>query len=259
MKRGGFTKNVWGYQASQMLILMIAVWGLSGSVAAAPKKSVPERKLQKLEIPGASPAFYFKPKKKGRSPVFIYLHGRHGYPESDCQRWSSLVYDLGWLVCPQGPTNEGEGARSWNNGSIVGRRIMEAALIALSKKYKGRVQMRGNLVIGFSEGAYIAMQVGLYDPGRWSRWLILGASDQYWLGDRDPFLQKNKKRIARVYLLTGKHDEVAPQTLRVGATLKKMKIPHHVQIIKGLGHEVALEKRASIYRKALQWLITGRS
>jgi len=129
---------------------------------------------------------------------------------------------------------------------------------ALREKYKRKVNLRGNVLIGFSEGAFVAMQVGLKDQKTWSKWLILGASDQYWQMDVSEALDESKRRVRRVYLLTGENDGVAQNTVKVGDTLKKNKVPVKVRLVPGMGHEVPSDRMISTYRRPLAWLVAAK-
>ena len=131
---------------------------------------------------------------------------------------------------------------------------MDATLHALKDKYKRRVKLRHNILIGFSEGAFVAMQVGLKDPKTWNRWLILAANDQYWFGDTEAALAQDRKKLGRVYLLTGENDEVAENTERVGEMLRKAKVRTKVKIVPGLGHEIPQDRMVTTYRRPLLWL-----
>lgn len=222
-----------------------AAWGKSSGQIADPLH---------LEIPNAADAFYYRPRGSGMRPVIMYLHGRGGYPMEDCRKWARVATQFGWVVCAQGPDDRGNGARAWNNDAAAGKQITDAVVVALREKYKRRVQTRGNILIGFSEGAFIAMQVGLHDPTRWNRWLILAANDQYWFGDTVATLRDNKRKYRRVYLLTGENDEVAENTVRVGDILKTAKIPVKVKIAPGMGHEIPGDRMITNYRRPLLWL-----
>jgi predicted esterase len=114
------------------------------------------------------------------------------------------------------------------------------------------------VLIGFSEGAFVAQQVGMKDPGRWSRWLILAASDRYWSGDVAAQLAGIRGRMRRVYLLTGESDGVVEQTKATGELLKHAHIPVRVQVVAQMGHEVPADRMTTNYRRPLQWLTTGR-
>ena len=215
--------------------------------------------LRQIDLPGASPAYYFPPQGKGRlglKPVILYLHGRGGHPEADCRRWANVARGYGWLVCPSGPVPFGDG-RAWDNNWASAQRATMAAINALREKYGRRVQLWGNTLIGFSEGAYAAMNVGVREPRTFNRWLILAASSKYWGGPGLEALGSAKDRVRRVFLITGEHDGVIDGTHEVQTWLKKAGVPTRVITPKKMGHEVALERKTEMYRSALGWLDAG--
>jgi predicted esterase len=211
-----------------------------------------------LEIPGQPDAFYFKPRSRGAKPILMYLHGRGGNPAEDCRKWARVASQFGWVVCPAGPGDNGNGGRTWSSGAGDAQRVIDGTVEALRAKYKGKVQRRGNILIGFSEGAFIAMQVGLKDQRTWTKWLILGASEQYWGTDVAEALDVETRKVRRVYLLTGENDSVAQNTVKVGDTLKKNKVPVKVKLVPGMGHEVPSDRMVSTYRRPLAWLVAAK-
>lgn len=231
----------------------LGAWMLLGASAAhADGKPIPEPEV--LELKNGSEAYYYPPTSKGLKPVIMYLHGRGGHPKEDCKKWSRVARDFGWIVCPQGPEDRGNGARSWANNPEAARTILDSAVAGLRAKYRGRVQTRNNILVGFSEGAFIAQQVGLKDSQKWSSWLILAASDRYWMGDTKKDLDESRRKLRRVYLLTGENDGVAQNTNRAGDMLRSAKVPVRVNIVKGMGHEVPSDKMITNYRRPLMWL-----
>ncbi len=229
----------------QVLVLFAALEARAGQDKGAPEK---------LDVPNSSPAFYYQPIARGLQPVIMYLHGRSGYPSEDCKKWAHAARDLGWVVCPQGPESRDAGSRGWANDPVSAKRIIDATLNALREKYGRRVQMRGNVLVGFSEGAFVAMQVGLQDPKTWNRWLILGGSDGYIFNGKEA-IEENHSTLRRVYFFTGKNDEVAPNTEKAAEIFKSAKVPVRVRIEPGLGHEVPADKMRTNYRKPLRWLL----
>ena len=215
--------------------------------------------LRQIDLPGAAPAFYFEPQGKGRlglKPVLVYLHGRGGHPEQDCRRWAPLARRYGWLVCPSGPVPYGDG-RAWDNNWPSAHHATMAAINALREKYGRRVQLWGNTLIGFSEGAYAAMNVGVREPRTFNRWLILAANAKYWGGPGLEALGSAKDRVRRVFLITGEHDGVIEGTHQVEAWLHKAGVPTKVVTPSNMGHETPLEKKTEMYRAALSWLDAG--
>ena len=121
------------------------------------KAATPIPDPQRIEVPGYPDAFYYRPRVRGMRPVIMYLHGRGGNPMEECRKWAKVATQFGWVVCPQGPVDKGGGARAWDNNAIVGGQIADATVKALRAKYKRRVQLHGNVLIGFSEGAFVAI------------------------------------------------------------------------------------------------------
>ncbi len=237
----------------QVLCALIA----AAVVALVPREASAKKKdgigdPLRIQVPGAPDAFYYKPRVKSKA-VIMYLHGRGGNPREDCRKWARVGTQFGWVVCPQGPGVTESGGRTWTSGTLDAKRVIDATLDALKEKYKSKIQRRGNVLIGFSEGAWVAMNVGLADQRTWNRWLILGASDAYW-GDVTEALDKDKRKLRRVYLLTGEQDSVAPNTLKVGETLKKLKVPVKVKLVPGMGHKVPGDRMISTYHRPLAWL-----
>ncbi len=227
------------------------------AVAKPARPAAASKDPEHLELAGGkAEAFFFRPKVRGPRPVIMFLHGRGGNPFEDCRKWAPVATQFGWLLCPQGPEDRGGGARAWQNNVVAGQGIIDASIAALKARFKGKVRSKDSVLIGFSEGAFLAMQIGLQKPERWNRWLILAANDQYWFGDTQALLKDKRRKIRRVYLLTGEHDEVAANTRRVGDTLRAAKVSVRVQIAEGLGHELPNGKMKT-FRKPLRWLTAG--
>lgn len=245
---------VYGILAQALLACAVAFVLLTPRAAMAKPKAPEIGEPLKLQVPGQPDVYYYKPVVRGQRPILMYLHGRGGRPAEDCRKWARVATQFGWVVCPQGPEEHVNGGRTWANG-ISAQRIIDRSVAALKDKYGSKVQRWRNILIGFSEGALVAMQIGLRDQRTWDRWLILGANDQYWQQDISEELAKDKRtRVRRVYLLTGEHDQVADQTRKVGDLLKKNKVSVKVKIVPGLGHKVPSDKMITTYRGPLLWL-----
>jgi acetyl esterase/lipase len=98
------------------------------------------------------------------------------------------------------------------------------------------------------------MNVGVREPRTFNRWLILAADDSYWGAEAAQLLGRARGRLRRVYLITGKQDEVFDGTLRTQALLRQARVPVHISDPSEMGHEVALESKRSMYQAALTWL-----
>lgn len=212
-----------------------------------------------LEVPGEAPAYYVPPRTKGgKKPVVVWLHGRGANPESDCRKWAKVATEMGWLLCPSGPENRGGGGRGWHNSWPSAKRAVDAAVAAFHERFGGRIQKKDHILIGFSEGALAAMNIGVREPELFSRWLIIAASDIYWGGDGLNELKKNKKKIRRVYLLTGEKDMVVANTRRVYEHVEREAVPVRIWTPEDIGHEVPPDRMRTFYRKPLLWLLGGK-
>ena len=239
------------------LVATLAVLVVSRRADAKPAAVTPDPLA--LEVPGYAEAFYVKPRSKSRRPIVMYVHGRGANPFEDCRKWARVARQFGWVVCPQGPAPTETGGRTWNNDAETAKRIIDATVIALQDKYPGRVKSRGDILIGFSEGAFIVQQVGARDPKHWNRWLVLAANDHYWFGDAPQLLEQNRGKIRRVFLFTGEDDQVAENTKRAADMLKEARIRVKVKIVPGLGHEVPADRMITNYRRPLRWLVAAGS
>jgi predicted esterase len=241
-----------------LAVLIAAVAPLLVTRRAQAKEATTTPDPMVLEVPGFSDAYYYKPRSKSRRPVLLYLHGRGGNAFEDCRKWARVARRYGWVVCPQGPLQTDSGGRTWSNDADTAKRIVDATVDALRETYQGRLRKRGNILIGFSEGAFVAQQIGLRDPAHWNKWLILAANDEYWLGDAPQLLEQNRSKIRRVFLFTGENDQVAENTKRAGEMLKTARIPVKVKIVPGLGHEIPADRMITNYRRPLRWLVAVR-
>jgi predicted esterase len=131
------------------------------------------------------------------------------------------------------------------------------ALKALRAKYGRRVQLYGNTLIGFSEGAFVAMNIGVHEARTFNRWLVLAGTDQYWGGTGVEALWRNRARIRRVYLLTGEHDGTLEGTRRVLRQLRRARVTSKFYELKGYGHQVPLKSKGWLFEAALRWLERG--
>ncbi|HEU4405102.1 MAG TPA: alpha/beta hydrolase-fold protein [Polyangiaceae bacterium] len=211
-----------------------------------------------LEVPGQAPAYFYPPKtRKAHQPVVVWLHGRSGNPEADCRKWARVARDHGWLLCPSGPEPRG-GGRGWNNSWPSAKRTVDASLAALRAKFGRRVRERGHTLIGFSEGALAAMNIGVREPEVFNRWLILAANDTYWGLAGVAELKKAQPKLRRVYLLTGEKDGVVNNTRRVYDELEKANVRVRIWTPEDIGHEVPADRMRTFYRKPLRWLVAGQ-
>ena len=218
--------------------------------------SDPSGELLEISVHGTPAVYYYEPTGPGRlgqRPVIMVLHGRGGNAAAFCARWASIARPHGWLVCPSAPHPHASGT-SWHNDWVTGKNIVDATILALRNKYGRRVQQVGNTLIGSSEGAFVAMNVGVREPRTFNRWMILAADDKYWGAAAPQLLNRAKTQLRRVALITGQLDGVYEGTLRTQTRLNEVGVLVLVSDPPYMGHVVALESQPQMYKDALTWL-----
>jgi predicted esterase len=228
--------------------------GSTSSKPETPSSTAP----QTIENPGFPAAYYYKP-RSGRKmkPVIVYLHGRSGNPDEGCRQWAKVATEFGWLLCPAGQEDRGPGARGWANDPVNSQKNVMGALNALRKKFGRKVQLYGNVLMGFSEGAFIAQNIGEGEPKTFNRWLIVASCDRYFGPDKT-ILHEARKKIKRVYLWTGESDMVVKESEATHEHLKAEAIPVKLNIAQGYGHEIPVATMTQNYRKAIRWLLAAK-
>lgn len=235
-------------------------WGLLGFVLSSPAHAdlATHPEPETLEVPGFAPAYYFPPRVRRLQRVVVVLHGRGASPRDDCVKWSRVATDFGWLLCPSGQEDWGNGTRSWGNDWPGAQKVVDAAMEAIQKKY-GNIQQSGNVLVGFSEGAYVAMNIGVRESRVFSRWLVLASAARYWGGSGLEALDQNHRAIKRVYLLTGALDTPVLQESREAyEQLKKVRVHVRLRVVGDLGHEVPAPRMRELYHQPLSWLVHNR-
>jgi predicted esterase len=232
---------------------------LPAAASASAKPDTPSSTApQTIENPGFPAAYYYKP-RSGRKmkPVIVYLHGRGGNPDEGCRQWAKVATEFGWLLCPSGQEDRGPGARGWANDPVNSQRNVLGALTALRKKFGRKVQLYGNVLMGFSEGAFIAQNIGEREPKTFNRWLIVASCDRYFGYDKS-ILHDARKKVKRVYLWTGESDGVVKESEATFQHLKAEGIPVKLNIAQGYGHEIPVATMTQNYRKAIRWLVAAK-
>lgn len=206
-----------------------------------------------LELPGMPDAYFFRSSVAGRARVYVYLHARNADPRESCRQFAAVVPRFGWLVCPVGPGIGADGHRQWNNNPVVARQYATTAVNALFQRFPRRARATDNVLMGFSEGAFVALQTGLNEPVMFPRWVIFAAHDRYIATEGDA-LANARHAVRKVYLITGAHDEIVEHSRRAAASLRHEHIGRvELRILPGVGHQLPPDFVATV-RAALRWV-----
>lgn len=209
----------------------------------------------RLTIPGMAGAYFYRPQGGGRrARVLVYLHARNANPRESCRTFHDIASRFGWLVCPIGQVDRGGGRREWRNDRDYANRETIMALDVLSARFPGRVRRHDNVVMGFSEGAYVGMNVGLMNPQTFPRWFIIAADDRY-IDSEGERIRRMANSVGRVFFLTGRSDSVLEHTNRAYEQLARVwgRRHIHMRILENAGHELPPDFVRTV-RNILMWV-----
>lgn len=109
------------------------------------------------------------------APPVVLLHGICGEPQSSCSAFAPLSpWSGGDLVCARADLACPAGGAMWSGGASALTRIEEA--IAEASESGARFDPHGpRALVGFSQGAYVALRAARHAPGRYRNVLLIGA------------------------------------------------------------------------------------
>jgi predicted esterase len=106
-------------------------------------------------------------------PPIVYLHGMWASPEDSCGYFERASTPFGFLVCPRGNAPFGEG-RMWSGTYASVAPSVHAAIRAAEALAPGKLDRSGGgTLVGYSNGAYFAVEVAKNEPGKWTGLVLL--------------------------------------------------------------------------------------
>lgn len=161
-----------------------AVLGASASHAEpshAPPRRTPLDGPVTLKGALASEVTLIPPSSLNESPVMppltTMLHGMCGSGANICQTTSDLVTPGGYLICPSGNVSCGDGWSDWHGtGAEKAAFIDDAIGVAEDRLGVADDRTRGDVLMGFSRGAFVARDVAYESKGRWVGLVLIGAA-----------------------------------------------------------------------------------
>jgi predicted esterase len=161
--------------------------------------------------------------------TFVYLHGVCGLTKNGCGHFEGAP---GWLVCPQANQRCQNGGSSW--GGSIGDKVatVNAALDAARATWPESANAPV-ILVGFSQGAYVAMDVARAEPGRYAGLLLLGADTAH-AGDA-----LRAARVRRLALACGAYDMMFPKMRATPAALAGSGVEATFASLGEVGHTYA--------------------
>ena len=197
----------------------------NGALAASP----PSDRIALLEG-GPHPVFAAAPPAGAPGlATFVYLHGVCGLTVNGCPHFDGAP---GWLACPQANQGCTNGGSSWS-GSVDDKiAVVDHALDAVRARWPESTNSPVVLV-GFSQGAYVAMDLANAQPGRYAGLVLLGADTEGGLA------RLRASRVPRVALACGAYDMMFPKMRATATELVPFGVAARFESLGSVGHTYA--------------------
>ena len=123
------------------------------------------------DLPGV---VIFPARVSGPRPITVLLHGMCGEPIHTCSHFAEQVTESANLVCPRASERCAGGGASWPQTGFA--EAVEAAVArAKSALPEPADDTRGRTLIGYSLGAYRALEIAQSGAGKYPRVMLIGA------------------------------------------------------------------------------------
>ena len=181
---------------------------------------------------GPAPIFGAPPARLDEArATFVYLHGVCGMTIHGCGHFEGAP---GWLVCPQATAPCAGGGAAWT-GSIDDKlAVIDRALDAARTRWPESASVPVVLV-GFSQGAYVAIDAAAARPGAFAGLMLLGADTEH------AAARLRASRVPRVGLASGAYDMMSPRMHATPRALAPFGVQARYASLGRVGHTYVAE------------------
>jgi pimeloyl-ACP methyl ester carboxylesterase len=184
------------------------------------------------------------------SLTVVYLHGIHGLPQNGCPWLASGASELGWLVCPAANTQLPNGTFSWGGTVAAQREVVARAERAAQES--GADPDAANVLVGFSQGAYVALDLVHARLGRVRGLVLIGAD----VAPSRAMLEA--AGVSRIVLAAGDLDGASAPMKRATARLVREGMDARFVSLGAIGHSYETTEKEAL-RDAIVWSGTSPS
>jgi predicted esterase len=220
------------------------------SAPADKREAAPTRApIELAETPDLPGVLIFPARVSGPRPITVVLHGMCGEPSRTCSHFAEQVTATANLVCPRASERCAGGGVSWPQAGFA--QAVEAAVarakLALPEPADDE---HGRTLIGYSLGAYRALDIAQSTPGKYPRVMLIGAK-----------ISLNQRRLAengvrRVLLSAGGWDMMHDPMQREAQRALRTGIVARFLDLGPVGHTFT-PSFAGYLPTALSWLSEG--
>lgn len=178
--------------------------------------------------------------------VTVYLHGLCGGPWRGCGALRDAATSQGWLLCPTAPGDCAWGGPSWSAPPRARDATLSRALRAAGPADGARV------LVGFSQGAFTALDIARRSPGRWSALALIGADV------RVDASALRRAGVRRVLLAAGRFDGASRAMRATAARLAGEGFDARFLSLGDVGHTPSAHPASAGWYEPLAWLHGAR-
>jgi predicted esterase len=176
----------------------------------------------------------------------VYLHGICGRAENGCPHFTGAG---AWLVCPQANVDCPNGGSSWGGGPWDKLATVERAE-ARVRAGEAEAPPRARVLVGFSQGAFTAVELARAYPGRFPRLLLAGAHVKVSARDLRAW------GVERIAFTAGAYDDAYPTLRETAWNLDNEGFPVRFGSLGKVGHVYIAEDGTDDALTALtEWLL----
>jgi predicted esterase len=167
-----------------------------------------------------------------------------------CEGWNQGGRPHGFLVCPAGNTASTEPGEAFDWGGSPEDRLaaLDAQLAAVETVYGPLLDHeKGDVVVGFSRGAFLARDLVYARPGRFHGMILLGAAVRL-----DPERLRDAG-VKRVLLASGDLDDARKTMVHTAAFLPARGVEARFVSLGPIYHKLPADL-GRVMREALRWV-----
>jgi predicted esterase len=185
-------------------------------------------------------------------PAIVFLHGMWAGPEEQCAYFERPATPFGFLVCPRG--NAPNGAyRMWTGNYASVAPSIHAALRGTEVLAHGKLDRSGGgTLVGYSNGAYFAVEVAEFEPGRWTGLVLLSMRLEL------DVARLRAAGIQRIVLAAGDRDGARASLHALAASTDAAGLPTRFMSLGPGGHELPNDIQARMCI-AISWVRSADS
>ena len=188
------------------------------------------------------------PPRADRRLTVVYLHGIHGRAENGCPWLHEGASEIGWLVCPEANERLSNGTFSWA-GTVADQRAV-VARAEHAAQAQGADPASAGVLVGFSQGAYVALDLVHARLGHYRGIVLIGA-------DVAPSRATlTTAGVERIVFAAGELDGASAPMKRAAERLRREGMDVRFVSLGRIGHSYETTDKEAL-RDAIAW--AGRS